>query len=62
METGRDKRRGLLFSRTASGQKPADDFLHEEGQIRLGKRQTRRQAKKSFHAKPQKLRKIMVAR
>jgi hypothetical protein len=27
------------------GQKPADDFLHEEGQIRLGNRQARRQAK-----------------
>jgi hypothetical protein len=34
----------LAWSR-ASGQKPADDFLHEEGQIRLGKRQARRQAK-----------------
>lgn len=31
--------------RRASGQKPADDFLNEEGQIRLSKRQARRQAK-----------------
>ncbi|MCI0692375.1 hypothetical protein L0337_10285 [candidate division KSB1 bacterium] len=44
----------ILPVRAASqGQKPADDFLNEEGQIRLGKRQARRQAKKSFHAKPQ---------
>jgi hypothetical protein len=28
-----------------SGQKHVDDFLNEEGQIRLGKRQTRRQVK-----------------
>jgi hypothetical protein len=31
--------------RRVSGQKPADDFLNEEEQIRLGKRQSRRQAK-----------------
>jgi hypothetical protein len=37
-----------------SGQKPADAFLHEEGQMRLGKRQARRQAKKSFSRKAAK--------
>jgi hypothetical protein len=31
-------------ARRVSGQRPVDDFLHEEGQIRLGKRQARRQA------------------
>jgi hypothetical protein len=33
------------FARRVSGQKPADDFLNEKGQIRLGNRQARRQAK-----------------
>ena len=31
--------------RRLSGQKPVDNFLNEEGQIRLGKRQAQRQAK-----------------
>jgi hypothetical protein len=34
-----------IFARRVSGQKPADDFLHAEGKIGLGKRQARRQAK-----------------
>jgi hypothetical protein len=32
------------FERRVLGQKPADAFLNEKGQIRLGKRQARRQA------------------
>ncbi len=35
----------ILPQSRVSGQKPVDDFLNEEGQIRLGKRQAWRQAK-----------------